>query len=149
MEFVEAQQPGFLGDGGGGALDRILVGQRAVLDLLPIDVNALMHVGHEFVEMHAALALHRAGREEQVHQHGLAAADLAVDVKPFQRRAGLLALAEQPAERGRFARQPALIEPVRERRQLRRQHRLAGIGLDFSGGDERRVARAEGFGHEA
>jgi hypothetical protein len=30
-----------------------------------------------------------------------------------------------------------------------RQHRLAGIGLDLSGGDERRVARAEGFGHEA
>ena len=62
---------------------------RAVLDVLPVDVHALMHVGHEFVEMHAALALHRAGREEQVHQHGLAAADLAVDVKPFQRRAGL------------------------------------------------------------
>ena len=29
-----------------------------------------------------------------------------------------------------------------------RQHRLAGIGLDLAGGDERRVARAEGFGHD-
>jgi hypothetical protein len=42
-----------------------------------------------------------------------------------------------------------LIEAVRKRRQLRRQQRLAGIGLNFSGGNERRVARAEGFGHIA
>ncbi len=147
VKLVEAQQPGFLGDGRRGAQDRILFGQRAVLDLLPIAVHALVHVGHEFVKMHAAFALHHAGREEQIHQHGLAAADFAVDVKPFQRRAGLLAFGEQPAERRRLARHPALIETVRERRHLRRQHRLAGIGLNFSGGDERRVARAEGVRH--
>ena len=121
---------------------------RAVLDVLPVDVDALVHVGHEFVEMDAALALHRAGLEEQVHQHGLAAPDLAVDVKPFQRRAGLLAAAEQPAERGRFARQPMAVDAPFERGQLLREHGLAGIGLDFSGGDKGRVARAEGFGHE-
>ena len=123
-------------------------GDLAVLDFLPIGVNALMHIGHELVEMDAALAHHRTGLEEQVHQHGLAAADLAVDVKPFQRR-GLFALAEQPAERGRFLRQPMPIEAPLELRQMLRQHRLAGIGLDFSGGNERRVARAEDFGHAA
>jgi hypothetical protein len=111
-------------------------------------VNALVHVGHELVEMDAALSPHRAGFEKQVHQHGLAAADLAVDVKPLQRQASLLAFGEQPAERGRFSRQPALVETPRQRRQLRCQHRLARIGLNFSGGDKRRVTRAEGVGHD-
>ncbi len=60
VKFVETQQPGFLGNGGGGALDRVL--PRAVLDVLPVDVDALVNVGHEFVEMDAALAFHRAGR---------------------------------------------------------------------------------------
>jgi hypothetical protein len=30
---------------------------------------------------------------------------------------------------------------------LPRQCRLSGIGLDLSGGNQRRVAGAEGFGH--
>ena len=61
--------------------------------------HALVHVGHEFVEMHAPLAPDRRGLEEQVHQHGLAAADLAVDVESLDRLLLALAGAEQPAER--------------------------------------------------
>ena len=55
-----------------------------------------MHLGHEFVEMGAALVLDRALLKEQIHQHGLAAADLAMNVKPARRRLALVA--EQPAE---------------------------------------------------
>ncbi len=61
--------------------------------------HALVHVGHEFVEMNAPLALDRRGLEEEVHQHGLAAADLAVNVESLDRLLLALAGAEQPAER--------------------------------------------------
>jgi len=40
-----------------------------------------MHLGHEFVEMGAALVQHRAVLEKQIHQHGLAAPDFAMDVE--------------------------------------------------------------------
>ena len=147
VKFVEAQQPGFVGDRDSGALDRVLLGQVAVLDFLAVAVNAFMNVGHELVEMRPALALARARLEEQVHQHGLAAADLAVDVEALERRPGLFALAEQPAERGRLARQPVLLQPPLERAEMARQRGLAGVGLDLSGGDKRRVAGAEIVGH--
>ena len=44
-----------------------------------------MDLAHESVEMHAALAGHQRALEEQVHQHGLAAPDLAMDVKAARR----------------------------------------------------------------
>ena len=82
---------------------RIGVGDRAAGDLLTKAVHPLMHVRHEFVEMRAALVTDRARLEEQIHQHGLAAADLAVDVKPLD-LVRLLAVAEQPAEQSALAR---------------------------------------------
>ncbi len=66
--------------------DRILAGVLAEFHLLPERMNALVHVDHEFVEMRAALAHDRARLEEQIHQHGLAASDIAVDVKALDRR---------------------------------------------------------------
>ena len=70
--------------------------------------------------MRAALADDGARLEEQVHQHGLAAADLAINVKALDRLArALLALAEQPAERRRFAREPVLREPQFKRANCR------------------------------
>ena len=80
VEFVEAEQPGLLRDGRGGKRDRILVAAFARFRLLPERVDAFVHVGHEFVEMNATLAHDRRCIEEQVHQHGLAAADVAIDV---------------------------------------------------------------------
>ena len=82
----------------GGEPDRIVVGDLAVLQLLPEHAHALVHVGHEFVEMRAALADHRARLEEQVHQHGLAAADVAEDVEALG-GVVVIAAAEQPADR--------------------------------------------------
>ena len=70
----------------------------AVLQFLPEHPHPIVHVGHEFMEMGAALANHRTRFEEQVHHHGLAAADVAVDVEALDRLV-LLAAAEQPAQR--------------------------------------------------
>ena len=55
--------------------------RTVVLALVP--VRHFMHVNHELVEVHAALALHarRQRAVEQVHQHALARADLAVQVQ--------------------------------------------------------------------
>jgi hypothetical protein len=50
--------------------------------------------------MHAALAHHRARLEKQVHQHGLAAADIAENVEAA-RRVFVITRAEQPADRVR------------------------------------------------
>ena len=82
VEFVEAEQPAFLGDlvrGRAGSDRRRSISPSLIL--LPEHPHALVHVGHELVEMRAALAHHRRRLEEQVHQHGLAAADVAVDVQ--------------------------------------------------------------------
>ena len=117
-------------------------------DLLPERVDALVHVGHEFVEMHAALALDRRRREEQIHQHGLAAADLAENVEALDRLLRALARAEQPAERGRFARQPMLGEPRFERASWSTHRFLGGVALDLSGGDEGRILHRDGSRHE-
>ena len=130
----------FLGDRVGDVPDRIAVGDASpIFSALPDLAHALVHVGHEFVEMRAPLALHVARVKEQVHQHGLAAADVAIDVQALDRPARFAAR-EQPAERGRFARQPVCGEPVLKRTQLLRQGRLRAIGLDLAGGDERGVA---------
>ena len=99
VEFIEAKQPGLLRQLAGHEFDRILAGMLALFHLLPERINALMHVDHEFVEMRATLALHGARLEEQIHQHGLAAPDLAVDVEAFDARLLFGAAAEQPAER--------------------------------------------------
>ena len=85
MKFVEAEQPALLGDVVGGEPDRVLAFDPAVLQLLAIGPHPLVHVSHEFMEVGAALADHRVRLEEQIHHHGLAAADVAVDVKAFHR----------------------------------------------------------------
>ena len=74
MELVEAQQPRLRGDFVGDPQQRIV--------LAPECVEALVHLAHEGVEMHAALALERQRVEEAVHQHALAAADTSVEVEP-------------------------------------------------------------------
>ena len=79
--------------------------------------------------MHAALLLHAARFEKQIHQHGLAAADLAVDVETLQRRL-FFAIAEQPAERRRFARRACIREALFERIELADRSRLRRIGRD-------------------
>ena len=105
MKLVEAKQPGFLRKIRRDQLDRIGAGIFAELHLLAKRVDAFVHVEHEFVKMRAALPQHRARVEEQIHQHGFAATDVAVDVKALDSRRALVAAAEHPSERRRFSRQ--------------------------------------------
>ena len=93
----------------------------------------------------AALAHDRRLLEEQVHQHGLAAADLAVDVETFRRLNGL-GLSQKPAEGARFFRglafvpqdQPLVVQRGDQRVHLGDQRGLSWVALD-------RSRRHEGF----
>ena len=117
--------------------------------LLAEAVDALVHVEHEFVEMRAPLARHRARLEEQVHQHGLAAADVAVDVEPLDRRQRAFAFGEQPAERRRFAGETVLRDSSFEPHQHIDHRHLCGIGLELArsnAGGVSRCYRARHFG---
>ena len=147
VKFVEAEQPGLLRQLRGGEPDRILAGMLAELHILPAGVNALVHVEHEFVKMRAALARHRARLEEQIHQHRLAAANVAVDVEAFDSRLFALAVAEQPTERGRFARQAILRDARFEPRQPLDDGELRDIALDPAGGYARRISRCDRARH--
>jgi hypothetical protein len=92
--------------------------------------DALVHVGHEFMKMRSALANDWARLEEKVHQHGLAAADLAENVD---------ACAKQPAERGRFACKPMFAQPPIKRAKLPKDCLLGDIPFDLAGRDAGRV----------
>src|SRR5438093_5981619 len=76
VELVKAKKPHLVGDVRGGEPDWIVISDRTAFELLPESMDALVHVGHELVEVHPALADHRTSLEEQVHQHGLPAANL-------------------------------------------------------------------------
>ena len=145
VELVEAEQPALLGDLGGGKPDRIVGGDLAEFQLLPEHAHALVHVAHELVEMRAALADHRACFEAQVHQHGLAAADVAEHVKAL---GGLLigALAEQPADRMRAARRAMRGDALLQRLEPHQQTLLRRVALDlFGGGESFRKVRGPTF----
>ena len=70
----------WLDEAGGDRRHGIGLLRFAGLQFLAMSMNPRMHVGHELVEMRAALADHRTRFEEQVHQHGLAAPHIADEV---------------------------------------------------------------------
>ena len=147
VEFVEAEQPSLLGKLVGDVPDRILACVLAEFHFLAEGVDALVHVEHEFVKMRAALARDRARLEEKIHQHGLAASDVAVDVETLDRRQRALAAGEQPAERRGFSRQPVLLDPRFEPRHLVDHGELRGVALDSAGGDAGGILRCNGARH--
>jgi len=100
-----------------------------------------MGLGHELVEMRPALVLDRARLKEQVHQHGLAAADLTIDVKAVRRR-GIL-VAEQPAEQALLAVRLVTVQALFEARIGLDKLGLRRVRLDGAGRDESLVLRAE------
>ena len=134
VEFVEAQKPGLVEDRRGGERDHIAVGDLAARDILAIAVDPLMHLGHEFVEVRAALVHDRAVLEEQIHQHGLAAADFAVNVEAARRR--LVLVGEQPAEQALLAQRLVARKPLLEVGECLGGLLLRGVGLDRAGGHE-------------
>src|SRR5258708_1084811 len=82
--------------------DDVAVGDLAARHILTKTINSLMHLGHEFVEVRAAPVGDRALLKKHVHQHGLAAPDFPVDVKPSRRRLALVR--KQPAQQTLLAR---------------------------------------------
>ena len=77
--------------------------------LLLVLLQLVVHRLHEAVEVAALLVAERQALEKQIHQPRLAAADADKRVEALERPIGL-AHAEQPAERGRLARQAMLRE---------------------------------------
>ncbi|MEY9525420.1 hypothetical protein ABIF70_006561 [Bradyrhizobium japonicum] len=141
VEFVEAEQPAFLEDRVRSQRDDVAIGDLAARDALAIIVDALMRFRHELVEMRAALVLDGAVLEEQVHQHGLAAADFAMDVEPARRL--VLVAAEQTTEQALLALRLVIREPLVERRIGFGDVGLRSIGLDRAGRDLGLVCLAE------
>ena len=74
LELVEAKKGGIGGDLFGGAGDR-------VSGMLPGPVDRLMRLGHEFLEMHAALRREPDLLVEEIEQQRLAAPHPAMEVE--------------------------------------------------------------------
>src|SRR5688500_9432647 len=94
-----------------------------------------MHICHEFVEMRPPLSHHRAGLEKQVHQHGLAATDIAENVESAGRLVAATA-SEQPADRVRAARGAVCCYPFFQGEQPCEQLLLNTVALDLVRRDE-------------
>ena len=111
--------------------------------------DPLVHIEHELVEMDAALAQHRRGLEEQVHEHGLAAPDIAIKVEAFVQVVALLTPGgKQPAERVGLAAQAMLAQPFIQRAEECQQLLLRRITLDLAGGNQHLVAGSDIGGHD-
>src|SRR4051794_5467451 len=100
MKFIETKQPRLLEDGGCREADRVALRGFSARNHLAKGRHALMHVGHELMKMCATLMRDGARFEEQVHQHGLAAANGAMDIQATRRH---LFVCEQAAEKPTFA----------------------------------------------
>src|SRR6266436_2882192 len=141
MELVETQKPRLVEDRRRGERDHVAVGDFAARDILTKAVNPLVNVGHEFVEVRAALALDRTVLKKQIHQHGLAAPDLAMNVEAAWRR--LVLVGKQPAKQALLAQRRIARKPLLEVRERHGGLRLRGVGLDRPGGDEALIMGAE------
>ncbi len=138
MELVEAQQPGPLGDVGGERRDRVVVAlaSLAVGALAPA-MHGVVHVQHELVEMDPLLALHRRGLEEQIHQHGLAAADAAEQVQPLRRRVAPPGQPEPRPPAGDAGRRAIVGHRVVQALQLLHRQPLRRVGMQRAVADQR------------
>ena len=120
------------------ALEQIRAAVAAGIPRGTVLMDAVMHIRHEFVEMRPTLALDRHKREEQIHQHGLAATNPAVDVETA-RHDGLLGLArrKKPAERARLSGGALGLNGFQQGIEPRRHCSLQWVGLQLAGGDHR------------
>src|SRR5215467_3787478 len=98
MKFVETQHPCFSGEVVGCEIDWVPFGYFAKFQLVAVVAKAIVHVEHKGMKVRPPFELDRATGEKQIHQHGLAAADVAPDVKSFEFRLGGFALTKQPPQ---------------------------------------------------
>src|SRR6516162_6344822 len=148
MKLVEAEQPRLRRQFVGNHSDRVLVGMFAELHFLPDEVNALVNVEHELVKMRAAFSPHRTALKKQVHEHRLAASDVAVDIEALDRQLCLLAACKQPAERRGISRGPMLGNPRFQLRQFFNNSELRIVTLDAAGGEITGVTCCDGARHQ-
>src|SRR4051812_46680629 len=100
-----------------------------------------MRLGHEGMKVCALLPARCRHRKEPVHQHRLAAADVAMDVGALD---GSRCLAgKEPAERASLGSQAALGEALVQPVEPGDRIDLAGIADDVAGRDLSRVMRGE------
>src|SRR5207237_3537447 len=136
------QKPGLVEDRSRGERDHVAIGDLTARDILAKAIDALVHLGHEFVEMRAALMHDRALLKEHIHQHGLAAADFAMNVEATRRR--LVPVGKQPAKEALLAQRLVARKPLLTIRQGLGRLRLRGLGLARSGGAAGLLVREEG-----
>ncbi len=134
LELVEAEQSHLAGDRRGHRRDRIATASLAR------NVNPLVGLGHEFVEMDAALGDGGGDREEFVHQHGLATADLAVDVEAAR---GAPASTEEPRKQTAAASRGVVGKGAIEGFKPTDDGRLRRVGAERPGRDEVTIAVGE------
>jgi hypothetical protein len=137
VEFVETEQAqARLEDGLDHCLDRIGIVIPAARRLAESSY-ACMHLVHEFMEMHAPLFPEGDGGKEQVHQHGLAAPDLAMEVESAHGLGGFLEEAKDP-----FG--PVGDQIVQDPVELPRRFHLRRIRRQRAAGDELVIGSADG-----
>ena len=105
-----------------------------------------MHLEHEAVEMDAALLRDRRGREEQVHQHRLAAPDRAEDIETRGRRLGRAGKPEPGAPAALDGSRPVVGEGAREALQLLHRKFLPRVAHQLAGPAPRAVAAERPIG---
>jgi hypothetical protein len=137
VKFVEAQQSRIVRKIARYRRDRIRFLQA--FHRLASNIQPVLHVGHEFMEMRAALLFDLRRFEEEVHQHGLPAANIPPDIKSA-RRSRLRTTRHQPTERRGFRRTPVRGEFVLERLQTIDSGRLGGIPLQRAAFGQLRIA---------
>ena len=144
LEFVEAQQRGL------SAIASATGGTGSSSLISPCFFSGArhgcgVHVLHEWWKCTRRFLRQRRGLEEQVHQHGLAAADLAPDVEPARR--GHRLAAEQPAQRRGFLRQMIDRELPRQGVEPFGHRLLRDVVFDLAVVDEGLVAFKTGGVH--
>ena len=139
LEFIEAEQHRFFGDGRGDRRDRV-----AGPGFLAGGMEPLLDLAHELVEVHAPLRQRRGDGKELVHHHGLAASDLAMNVEPARRWRA--AGGEDPAKGAPLGGETTLGERSIETIEPVGKGGLSGIAAERPGRDQGPVAGRERSG---
>ncbi len=110
-------------------------------------MQPVVHLGHEGVEMHPALPLHRRTVKEEIHDHGLAAADRPVEIEALG-RLHLAPAKAQPVFPATHARRGLItFQRVMQRLEFFDRQRLLRIILDRALGAQGAVGRKRPLAH--
>ena len=135
LKFVEAEQRGLVRNRFGHRRDGI-----GMFAALTFRMDARVNIDHESVEVHARFLFERGQLEEQIHQHGFSASDIAPDIDSARRGFGT---EEEAAAAGFVIRQGRcqLLQVIGGRL-------LCRIRLDLAGRNSRAVSLDQFVGHQ-